>query len=41
MIPFGIFSLSGRQAWIGAFLVVDHFPSRLDFTERYRSASYE
>jgi hypothetical protein len=20
------FSLSGRQAWIGAFLVVDHFP---------------
>jgi hypothetical protein len=35
------FSLSGRQAGIGAFLVVDYFPSRLDFIEPYRSASYE
>jgi hypothetical protein len=35
------FSLSGRQARIGAFLSLIIFFSRLDFIERYRSASYE
>jgi hypothetical protein len=35
MILFWNFSLSGRQAWIGAFLVVDYFPSRLDLIGPY------
>jgi hypothetical protein len=26
LMPPESFSLSGRQAWISAFLVVDHFP---------------
>src|SRR5882672_10795957 len=28
------FSLSGREAWVGAFLIVDHFPSPSASTRR-------